>query len=216
LPGTETKNRQNRRGLKELKIRQNELLTQANIFRKSLNDYDSLKEQKEGGGLAVNDVRNNQSNALQLQGDAVQRLINLGSQNKDVEFRQELTLKRLHAEVKATTLEMEISRLTRRIQAHSTTTGTEQKVTAELTAYAKEILDQLKGVSVSIKTIQTVQMSKFTDDDGLLYIGSNVSKKPASSLSKWFAIPGALLVMIFSGWIVLLGLRRYGMSPKPI
>ncbi|MDO9024426.1 hypothetical protein, partial [Zwartia sp.] len=202
--------------LKELKVRQNEWLAQASIYRKSLSDYDVLKEQKEISGFPNNDSRNGQSNALQLQGDAVQRLINLGSQNKDAEFRQELTLKRVNAEIKATTLEMEISRLSRRISGISNTAAKEQKATVQLDAYAKEILTQLQTVSSSVKRIQSVQMSKFTDDDGLLYIGSNISERPASSLRTWVAVPGALLLIIFAIWLMLIGIRRYGMPTRTL
>ena len=196
--------------LKELKVRQNELLAQAAIYRKSLNDYDSLKDQKESSNYSGMDTRGNQSsNSLQLQGDAIQRLISLGSQNKDAEFRQELTLKRVDAEIKATNLEMEISRLTRRISGITNSVAKEQKTNSGVEDLAKEILTQLQTVSASVERIQTVQMSKFTDDDGLLYIGSNINKRPASSLTKWIAVPGALLAIIFALWMILVGLRRF-------
>lgn len=195
--------------LKELKVRQNELLAQAAIYRKSLNDYDSLKDQKESSNYSGIESRGGQANGLQLQGDAVQRLISLGSQNKDAEFRQELTLKRVDAEIKATNLEMEISRLTRRISGITNSVAKEQKTNSGVEELAKEILTQLQTVSASVERIQTVQMSKFTDDDGLLYIGSNITKRPASSLTKWIAVPGALLIIIFALWMILVGLRRF-------
>ncbi len=200
--------------LKELKVRQNELLAQAGIYKKSLNDYDALKDQKESPNYSGIESRGGQTNGLQLQGDAIQRLISLGSQNKDAEFRQELTLKRVSAEIKATTLEMEISRLNRRIKGISNAITKEQKTSEGVESLANEILTQLQTVSATVKRIQSVQMSKFTDDDGLLYIGSNVVKRPASSITKWVALPGGLLMIILAIWVMLIGLRSFGMPSK--
>jgi hypothetical protein len=200
--------------LKELKILQNELLAQASIYKKSLNDYDALKDQKDSSNYSGAESRTGQSNGLQLQGDAVQRLINLGSQNKDAEFRQELTIKRVNAEIKSTALEMEISRLVRRINSNDSAAVKDQSANNKIESFAQEVLTQLQTVSESIKRIQSVQMNKFTDDDGLLYIGSDISKSPASNLTKWVAIPSALLVMILAIWLMLLGFKSFGLPTK--
>ena len=200
--------------LKELKIRQNEWLTQASIYKKSLNDYDSLKDQKESSSYSGIESRTGQGNSLQLQGDAVQRLINLGSQNKDAEFRQELTNKRVSAEIRSAALEMEISRLARRINTIDSSAVQEQSSNAKVESFAQEVLTQLQTVSESINRIQSVQMSKFTDDDGLLYIGSDITNRPASNLTKWVAIPSALLVMILAIWLMILGLRSFGVPTR--
>lgn len=200
--------------LKELKIRQNEWLTQASIFKKSLNDYDALKDQKETLSYSANESRTGQGNALQLQGDAVQRLISLGSQNKDAEFRQELTNKRMNAEIKSASYEMEIFRLTRRINNIDSAAVKEQNPNAKVESFANEVLTQLQTVSEIITRIQSVQMSKFTDDDGLLYIGSDIVRRPASNLTKWVAVPSALLIIILAFWLMLLGFRHFGSPTK--
>lgn len=202
--------------LKELTVRKNELLAQANIYRNSLSDYDALKQQKENFGIGVNDQRNGQANALQLQGDTLQRLMNLGSQNKDAEFRQELTLKRVDAEINATKMDMEISRLSRRINALSLSTPQSSPSAEQVNVYAQDILKQMQTVSTSIKRIQQVQMNKFMADDGLLYIGSNITERPASNVTRWVTIPGSLLIIIFSVWLLLSGLKRYANTPRNV
>lgn len=195
--------------LKELNVKKNEFIAQANIYRNSLNDFDALKQQKESIGLTASDQRNNQTNALQLQGDTLQRLMNLGSQNKDAEFRQELTLKRVDAEINATKMDLEISRLTRRLNGLASHSANDQTATTRLDAYAEEIMKQMQAVSSSIKRIQEVQVSKFMADDGLLYVGGNISERPASKLTRWIAVPGSLLVMILAAWMMLLALKNY-------
>jgi hypothetical protein len=202
--------------LKELTVRKNELLAQANIYRNSLSDYDALKQQKENFGIGVNDQRNGQANALQLQGDTLQRLMNLGSQNKDAEFRQELTLKRVDAEINATKMDMEISRLTRRINALALSTPQSSPSAEQVNVYAQDILKQMQTVSTSIKRIQQVQMNKFMADDGLLYIGSNITERPSSNMTRWVTIPGSLLIIIFSVWLLLSGLKRYANTPRNV
>lgn len=200
--------------LKELSVRRNEFLTQANIYRNSLNDYDALKQQKENFGFNSTDQRNGQANALQLQGDTLQRLMNLGSQNKDAEFRQELTLKRVEAEINATKMDLEIARLTRRINALASGNLRKNAPNEQLNSYADDIMKQMQVVSTSIKRIQQAQMSKFMADDGLLYVGGNITERPASSITRWVAIPGTLFMVIFAMWILLIGLKRYAQAPR--
>jgi hypothetical protein len=202
--------------LKELTVRKNEFLSQANIYRNSLTDYDALKQQKDSLGFRLNDQRNGQSNSLQLQGDTLQRLMNLGSQNKDAEFRQELTLKRVEAEINATKMDMEISRLTRRINTLTISAPKSATSLEQVNVYSQDIMKQMQAVSNSIKRIQQVQMNKFMADDGLLYIGSNITERPASNVSRWVAIPGVLLIMIFAVWLLLSGLKRYASTPRHV
>lgn len=201
---------------KELIVRKNEFLSQATVYRNSLIDYDALKQQKENFGAGINDQRNGQTNALQLQGDTLQRLMNLGSQNKDAEFRQELTLKRVDAEINATRMEMEISRLSRRINALNLSTRQNTPSAEQVNIYAQDIMKQMQAVSTSIKRIQQVQMNKFMADDGLLYIGSNITERPASNIMRWVAIPGAFIIMIFALFLLLIGLKRYASTPQHV
>lgn len=202
--------------LKELTVKKNELLSQASIYRNSLNDYDSLKQQKENLGLGINDQRNGQANTLQLQGDTLQRLMNLGSQNKDAEFRQELTLKRVEAEINATKMDMEISRLARRINALALSSPQSLTSAEQVNVYAQDIMRQMQSVSTSIKRIQQAQMNKFLADDGLLYIGSNITERPGSNVTRWVMIPGSLLMMLLSVWLLLLGLKRYAITTRHV
>ena len=202
--------------LKELTVKKNELLSQASIYRNSLNDYDSLKQQKENLALGINDQRNGQANTLQLQGDTLQRLMNLGSQNKDAEFRQELTLKRVEAEINATKMDMEISRLARRINTLALSSPQSPTSAEQVNVYAQDIMRQMQSVSTSIKRIQHVQMNKFLADDGLLYIGGNITERPGSNVTRWVMIPGSLLMMLLSIWLLLLGLKRYAVTTRQV
>jgi hypothetical protein len=153
-----------------------------------------------------------QSNSLQLQGDAVQRLINLGSQNKDAEFRQELTRRRVAAELTANSLESQIDRLKRRIDAARRSTLKADASTAEgVSVLAQEIARQLEDIGAAIVGIQGAQTVRFLDDSGLLYRAGTIVTQPAVSVVSLFAIPAALLGVLLAATLFIAALR--GLSP---
>lgn len=204
--------RSTERSLKELQNLQEEHLAQSRVLRQALADYDSVRQQ-EARASSQGEVRGApQSNSLQLQGDAVQRLINLGSQNKDAEFRQELTRRRVAAELTANSLESQIDRLKRRIDAARRSTLKADASTAEgVSVLAQEIARQLEDIGAAIVGIQGAQTVRFLDDSGLLYRAGTIVTQPAVSVVSLFAIPAALLGVLLAATLFIAALR--GLSP---
>lgn len=189
--------------LKELQDKKLEYLAEAKTYRTSLQDYDALRQQNMLQQEAV--IRSQQGAAgMQLQGDAVQKLIDLGSQNKDAEFRQDMVKKRVDAELRANAMDQEIQRLERRIQAARKQTARAPVDQEKMNFYTTEIWNQLSGIAASIKRIQAVQIARFSDDEGQLYAASGVSKAYASGVAARFFLPIGLLVLV-----ALLGVGAY-------
>lgn len=180
--------------LKELQDKKLEYLAEAKTYRASLQDYDALRQQNLGQQEAA--LRAQQaSSGMQLQGDAVQKLIDLGSQNKDAEFRQEMVKKRVDAELRANGMDQEIQRLDRRIQAARKQTARTPVDQEKMGFYTTEIWNQLSSIAASIKRIQQVQIARFSDDEGQLYSAGGVAKSYASGVAARFFLPIGILVL---------------------
>lgn len=180
--------------LKELQDKRLEYMAEAKTYRISLVDYDSIRQ---SSGNTDSGVRNPQNgSALQIQGDAVQKLIDLGTQNKDSEFRQDLVKKRVDAELRANAMDQEIMRLDRRIAAAKRGAQKSTIDPEKMQFFTNEIWSQLVSISESIKRIQSVQAAKFSDDDGQLYSSGAVNKTFASNMGAYFVTPIVILALI--------------------
>ncbi len=191
--------------LKELQDKKLEFLSEAKTYRASLQEYDALRQPNMGQQEAV--LRTQQgANGLQLQGDAVQKLIDLGGQSKDAEFRQEMVKNRVAAELRANAMDQEIQRLERRIQAARKQTIRAPVDQEKMNFYTNEIWNQLVGIAASVKRIQAVQIARFSDDEGQLYSASSVSKGYASGVASRFFLPIGLIVLLcllgFGGYLI--------------
>lgn len=181
--------------LKELQDKKLEYLAEAKTYRASLQDYDALRQQNMTQQEAA--IRAQQSGSgVQLQGDAVQKLIDLGSQNKDAEFRQDMVKKRVDAELRANAMDQEIQRLDRRIQAARKQTARAPVDQEKMNFYTGEIWSQLSAIAASVKRIQAVQIARFSDDEGQLYSAGGVSKAYASGVAARFFLPIGLLALL--------------------
>ena len=180
--------------LKELQDKRLEYMAEAKTYRISLVDYDSIRQ---SSGNTDSTVRNPQNgSALQIQGDAVQKLIDLGTQNKDSEFRQDLVKKRVDAELRANAMDQEIMRLDRRIAAAKRGAQKSTIDPEKMQFFTNEIWSQLVSISESIKRIQSVQAAKFSDDDGQLYSSGAVNKTFASNMGAYFVTPIVIIALI--------------------
>lgn len=194
----------------ELEVDRQILLSEADTYRRSLVDYDVVRLKESGSGSTNTEMRS-QSNGLQLDGDAVQRLIDLGGRGSDTGFRQSLTEKRVKAELSANAMNEEIDRLKRRISAAQENQSSLQDVdTSQSKNYISEIVDQLQGIAASLKRIQIAQASKFVGDTGLLFNASTVIDKPASNLMRWVAIPAGLIFFLAVVLMFIRSLNRFG------
>lgn len=189
--------------LKELQDKKLEYLAEAKTYRASLQDYDALRQQNmTQQEVAIRSQQN--GSGMQLQGDAVQKLLDLGSQNKDADFRQDLVKKRVDAELRANGMDQEIQRLDRRIQATRKQNSRAPVDQEKMSYYSNEIWSQLSAIAASVKRIQAVQIARFSDDEGQLYSAGNISKAYASGVASRFFLP-----LGFLGLIVLLGAGAY-------
>lgn len=180
--------------LKELQDKKLEYLSEAKTYKASLLDYDSIRQSTNGQDVSLRSQQN--GSGVQIQGDAVQKLIDLGTQNKDSEFRQDLVKKRVDAELKANAMDQEILRLDRRIAAAKRGAQKSSVDPEKMQFFTNEIWAQLISISDSIKRIQAVQAAKFSDDDGQLYSAGSVNKSFATSLVSFFLPPIVLLALI--------------------
>jgi hypothetical protein len=197
------------RSLRELKNQQEEFLTQARVHRQALVDYDAIRLQESRLPSQADPRAVQQSNTLQLQGDSIQRLINLGSQNKDAEFRQELTKKRVEAEIVAASLESQIDRLKRRIDsARKSSAKSDASADKEIGSTALEISAKLQEVGDAIGRLQKAQSTRFLDDAGLLYRGGTI-RSSGLAIFTGVVIPAILLIgLLLTGLVSLSAVRR--------
>ena len=195
--------------LKELQDKKLEYLAEAKTYRASLQDYDALRQQNMAQQEVA--VRSQQgANGLQLQSDAVQKLIDLGGQSKDAEFRQEMVKKRVDAELRANAMDQEIQRLDRRIQAARKQSARAPVDQEKMGFYTAEIWTQLTAIASSIKRIQAVQIARFSDDEGQLYAAGGVAKSHASGVAARFFLPMGILVLLGLFGVATYILNRLG------
>lgn len=201
--------------LKELKDRQAQYIAEAKTYVSALQNYDAVtKTSKVAQSFEYGNGNRMQNGAsgVQLDGDSLQRLIDIGSQNKDSDFRQELTRKAVQAELNAKNMDQEILRNERRIQAARASGGKGQVDNEKMQFYTQEIWKQMLAISSSIQRIQKLQMVKFSDADGQLYTSGSVSKSFASSVTGIILAP--LVILILCG-IVLAVVTIIGRVAKP-
>ncbi len=201
--------------LKELKDRQAQYIAEAKTYVSALQNYDAVtKTSKIAQSFEYSNGSRMQNGAsgVQLDGDSLQRLIDIGSQNKDSDFRQDLTRKAVQAELNAKNMDQEILRNERRIQAARASGGKGQVDNEKMQFYTQEIWKQLLAISGGIQRIQKLQMVKFSDADGQLYTSGSVSKSSASGITGIILAP--IVILILCG-IVLAVVTIIGRINKP-
>lgn len=199
--------------LKELKDRQERYVAEANTYKQALQDYDALARQNKAAAAQEYAGYRGQAGGVQLDGNSVQRLIELGGKDKDAEFRQDLTKKRVNAELQAKAMDQEILRSERRIAAAKASVVGGAADPEKMAFYKDEIWKQLQAISGSIQRIQLEQQNKFKDDDGQLYAVGGVMKSYASGVAARFFLPIGLLALLgllgLGGYLIhRLGLNR--------
>lgn len=196
--------------LVSLEIKRSAFLNESEVYRRSLVDYDAMRQQDQ---ISLSgDANKSNSSGFQLQGDSIQRLINLGSENKDAEFRQNLTQQRVRAELNAVAMEEEISRLNRRMQTIVKPISVDMIAASDskFKIETQEIVGQLQSVSLILLRIETAQMNKFMNNSGLLFTNSSIVSWPASSLVRYFGLPIGLTICLFVVFVLVSVFNTYG------
>jgi hypothetical protein len=190
--------------LNELNEIKKQYLANAETYKQAYKNY-----QKENSSHEV-DLNGKQHNTsgFQLEGDSLQRLIDIGTQNKDSEFRQELTTKGVQYELKANAMNLEIMKLDQRIKAAKKSVGTEALDAEKVVFYTSEIVKQLSGLSESIKRIESVYMNKFKNSRGELFLQGSITQSLASSLVSVVFVPFAIIALAFTILIVVAVIKK--------
>lgn len=177
--------------LNELNEVKKQYLANAETYKQAYKNYakENANRQSDLNG------KQQSSSDFQLQGDSLQRLIDIGTQNKDSEFRQELTTRGVEYELKANAMNLEIMKLDQRIKAAKKSVTTEALDAEKVTFYTSEIVKQLSALSDSIRRIESVYMSKFKNSRGELFLQGSITQSLASSLVSVVFVPFAIIAL---------------------
>ncbi len=190
--------------LNELNETKKQYLANAETYKRAFTDYKKENSDRE---FSVNGKQQNTS-GFQLEGDSLQKLIDIGTQNKDSEFRQELTKKGVDFELKANSMNLEIMKLDQRIKSAKKSVTTEALDTDKVKFYTSEIIKQLSATTDSIKRIETVYMAKFKNSRGELFLPGSLSQSLASSLISVVFIPLAIAVLAYLMLIIAIIIKK--------
>lgn len=195
--------------LTELKQLRSSLLADSLGYRAALQDYDAPRRSSAQNTSEADSAGRNKVDAGQiaLQGDALQKLIDLGAQQKDVEFRQVLTNKRIAAELQARAMDQESNRMERRLA------GSKKPKSGSLDAekrnyYVSQIMTRLTGISDSLSRIQEAQRSRFMNAKGALYEGPIVSSNARGALIGSLQVPVIGLALLTLAALLILALAK--------
>lgn len=181
--------------LDELKHRKQIFIDNSHTYKNALKDFDDANNSIKSPDINARTLQHEQSQQLQLESDSLQKLIELGGQQKDSEFRQELTKKSIEFELKASSMDLEIVSLEQRILAAKKPSNRQDIDLDKVKSYKNEIVQRLIDLSASIKRIEDQQIAKFKDSRGVLYTDSFITKSLASSLTSIFYVPFAFIAI---------------------
>ena len=160
--------------LKELQESKSTLEQKADIYQKSLVDY--YKSSSYSAASPANEVKSRftgggDSTGVQINGDAISKLLALSAESKDADYRQEMTNSRVDILVQANDLNRQIKKLERRISAAGNKSNTNFSEISKI-----EYLDLLNKawseLAKSIDTvtrIQSIAQKDFISDSGFLF-----------------------------------------------
>ena len=156
--------------LKELRAYKTLLGDKAETYRKALADY-SNNINKSTYASGDRGRGGNDGTGLQIDGDAITKLLSLAGQAKDAEYRQKLTSDRIALENESSDLDIQIQKLERRLamasasKSNQFTEGSKKQYEALL----GNIFNELTGLIGIVTRIQISAQKDFVGDSGLLY-----------------------------------------------
>jgi len=182
--------------VKELQEQRKLLLLKADSNRLALIDYTRLRNQSNTtASTSTTNKGGSDVTGVQINGDAISRLVSLAEESKDAVYRQRLTDERINLENQANDLNTRIAKLERRINF---TPNKAIGLTPESKKEYGQLLDKtwsdLSGVISAITRIQVMAQKDFVGDSGLLY--TLVSQPEAYSPGR-SALKKAGLISIF-------------------
>lgn len=174
------------------------LLAKSETLKTALADYSNAKLGRGSTPLA-DDSRGRDGRAqLNLEGDMLQRLIELGSQTKEAEFRQVLTNRRVEAEVQAQDLAVQISRLERRLAGVRKAGERFDEDLAK--GLFSETVGQLEFISDAISRIEEAQTKRF------LNAGGGLCQAAGAQSEKWVFLSALRVPFAFGLLVIMLAI----------
>lgn len=182
--------------LKELRAYKALLGDKAETSRKALADY-SNNINKSTYASGDRGRGGSDGTGLQIDGDAITKLLSLAGQAKDAEYRQKLTSDRIALENESSDLDIQIQKLERRLamanvaKNNQFTEGSKKQYEALL----GNIFNELTGLIGIVTRIQISAQKDFVGDSGLLY---TLVSQPESYAPGRSALKKAGLISIFA------------------
>ena len=217
---TELERLQSQYKVKELQEQRNLLLLKAESNRLALIDYTRLRNQSNTASGQIQGKNAGDSAGIQINGDAISRLLSLAEESKDAIYRQRLTDERISLENQANDLNTRIAKLERRINfTPNKAIGLTPETKKEYDILLNRTWGDLSAVIAGVTRIQVMAQKDFLGDTGLLYTmvsqpaaySPGISQLRKAALFSLLGVVGLWLVFTF-GQIMLRGALRRGES----
>ena len=187
--------------LKELRAYKELLLEKAKTYGRALADYSNNvnKSTAYGSGDRGRSSNGGDGSSLQIDGDAISKLLALAGQAKDAEYRQKLTTDRIAMENEASDLDLQIQKLERRLAMASKSNQFTDVTKKQYQGMLDNIFVELTSVIGIVTRIQINSQKDFVGNSGMLFtvINQPVSFSPGrSALIKAAAISFAVFIFL--------------------
>lgn len=187
--------------LKELRAYKELLLEKAKTYGRALADYSNNvnKSTAYGSGDRSRSSNGGDGSSLQIDGDAISKLLALAGQAKDAEYRQKLTTDRIAMENEASDLDLQIQKLERRLAMASKSNQFTDVTKKQYQGMLDNIFVELTSVIGIVTRIQINSQKDFVGNSGMLFtvINQPVSFSPGrSALIKAAAISFAVFIFL--------------------
>jgi hypothetical protein len=188
--------------VKELQEQRKLLLLKAESNRQALIDYTRLRNQSNSAASSqLANKGGSDITGVQINGDAISRLVSLAEESKDAFYRQRLTDERILMENQANDLNTRIAKLERRINF---TPNKAFGLTPETKKEYGRLLDRTWGdlteIINAVTRIQLMAQKDFVGDSGLLYtlVSQPEAYSPGRSALKKAGIISIIVALFLS------------------
>jgi len=186
--------------LKELRAYKALLADKAETYRKALADYTNNtngNKSSYASGEARGRVNNDGGTGVQIDGDAITKLLSLAAQGKDAEYRQKLTSDRIAMENESSDLDIQIQKLERRLSMASKNNQFTESSKKQYEALLGTIFGEIANVIGVVTRIQMAAQKDFLGDSGSLFIV--VNQPHASSPGRAALLKAGLISFVLFG-----------------
>ena len=189
--------------LKELKAYKELLLEKSKTFARALADYsNNVNKSTAYGSGDRGRSGGGDGSSLQIDGDAISKLLALAGQAKDAEYRQKLTTDRIAMENEASDLDLQIQKLERRLAMASKSNQFTDATKKQYQGILDGIFVELTSIIGIVTRIQIDSQKDFVGNSGMLFtvINQPQSYSPGRSQLKKvgaLSLAGAIALGVF-------------------